>query len=499
MTKRQAQALAKRLGVEFEPTMTAAQLLEQIQAEVDEAAEVLEGAPSGDDPEDLIAVAEALLEAAAAEGIEPTAAEVEGEVVAPGEEPAGEIEGAAEEEASTELGDVVDEIGKALALREQAVAPTHALPSVAEFNVLGLLANKTFDTTFVPVAYRGREADVFAAFLFGREIGLGPMMSLRDIYMIDGRPALAAHRQLAKLRQGGVVILESEATSERAYIKARRTDTGEVMAIEFTMGEAARVIDKKGAHLIDKTNWKSWPADMLWARVVGRLTRRLGPDIAGGLPPYVAEEVADFSDWNAAFNEEGPSFTAPAPSGAAAQPSMPEYRKEFPDYNWPSSMVEIRDRLGMIVGEAEAPIWLGQAREAMFPGVELGAHSREQIAHLFQALSTVLATLDGPDGPTQFENGIRPKIQAVFAKRLGGSVLEGPPWSLSPDEAETRPQRGVPEEEPAAAAGQGAEEVEAIADGAPAAVTEPVEGSESYYAQFDDVGEIPFGSDAASG
>lgn len=367
--------------------------------------------------------------------------------------------------------EIADEVGKALALRDQAVTPTSALPTPAEYNVLGLLANRTYNTTFVPVSYRGREADVFAAFLFGREIGLGPMMALRDVHMIDGRPALAAHRQLAKLRQGGIVILESESTAERAWIKARRSDTGEVMAVEFTMEEALKIVDKKGQHLVDKVNWRSYPSDMLWARCVGRLTRRLGPDLAGGLPPYVAEEVADFSEWGVEYGEAGPTFQEP-------RREPPAYRKEFPDFNWPKSMAEIRDRLGMILGPDEALEWLRQARESLLPGVAPDEATKDQKDLLFQALSSVLAELSGPDGPDQFEPGVRAKVQAAFAKRFDGAMLDGPAWSLGPDEAETRPQKEPPPEE-----SESAEDAPLEGD--------PLAGSYFDYAEDD---EIPFGS-----
>lgn len=243
------------------------------------------------------------------EGIEAMRAALD--TVEPEEEP---VEGEVVSE------EIEDEVGKALALREQAVTPTHALPSAAEFNASMTIANQIAGTTFVPEAYRNRPADVLAAILFGREIGLGPMTALRDIYMIDGRPALAAHRQLAGLRRGGVVILESESTKERAYIKARRSDTGEVMTVEFTY-EEAQLIRQRGKPLVEKDNWRNYPADMLWARTVGRLTRRLGSDLLGGLPPYVAEEAADFSEWGVEYGAQGELHVAPKAEPRQADPT----------------------------------------------------------------------------------------------------------------------------------------------------------------------------------
>ncbi len=71
--------------------------------------------------------------------------------------------------------------------------PVTASPLPVEWNAI---AARLCRTTLVPEAYRGRHEDVLAAVMFGREIGLGPMASLRDICMIDGRPVLAAAEQL---------------------------------------------------------------------------------------------------------------------------------------------------------------------------------------------------------------------------------------------------------------------------------------------------------------
>lgn len=437
-----------------------------VQDAVDRAADEIAESTSG---EDDLTEAQSLLELAAKMGIVPTPIEdAEGEVVLgpdPDPEPEAEVakepataepepeaaetppeatggqetrHEAPEEVALVVPAEVADEVGKALALRERAASPTNSLPTPDEYHVLGLLANRTYETTFVPAAYRGREADVFAAFLFGREIGLGPMMALRDVHMIDGRPALAAHRQLAKLREGGVIILESTSTAEVASITARRSDTGEVMTVAFTMAEAKIVVDKSGKHLVDKPNWRSWPADMLWARCVGRLTRRLGPDLLGGLPPYVAEEVADFSGWGVEYGDgDELAFREGSPGAQSAkQQPVPEYRKEYPDYNWPTGIPEILERLGALIGgEKEAAEWLGQAREALFPGVASADMNKDQRRLLFQKLSSVLAQVDSHGvGDLLFDPKLREFLRVAFASRLDGAVLDGPPWRISPDE-----------------------------------------------------------------
>lgn len=173
--------------------------------------------------------------------------------------------------------------------RSTALQPQTYLPTPKEWEAITAIAVRMASTQFVPESYRGKPDTVAAAILTGREMGIGPMQSLRDIHMIDGRPAFSAQLMLSKLRSGGVVIVESSATAERAYIKARRSDTGEMGEFEFSKADA------EAAGLLSKRNWKQWPSDMMWARAVGRMARRFGSDLLGGLV-YTKEELEDIDD-----------------------------------------------------------------------------------------------------------------------------------------------------------------------------------------------------------
>lgn len=173
--------------------------------------------------------------------------------------------------------------------RSTALQPQTYLPTPKEWEAITAIAVRMAGTQFVPESYRGKPDTVAAAILTGRELGIGPMQSLRDIHMIDGRPAFSAQLMLSKMRSGGVVIVESAATAERAYIKARRSDTGETGEFEFTKADA------EAAGLLTKRNWKQWPSDMMWARAVGRMARRFGSDLLGGLV-YTKEELEDIDE-----------------------------------------------------------------------------------------------------------------------------------------------------------------------------------------------------------
>lgn len=360
------------------------------------------------------------------EAVEPEA-DAEPEAV---DEP--EVEGDETAEVPPEL---ADEVGQAIALREQAVAPASSIPLPAEWNALEMMATRLAHSRVVPEAYRGRPDDVIAAWLYGREIGLGQMTALRDIFMVDGRAAIAAHRQLGILRRGGVRILESEATDERAYIVAQRKDTSEIMRVEFTMEEAAR-IQRKGKRLVDGDNWKSYPKDMLWARCVGRLTRRLGPDLIGGLPPYVAEEIADFSGWGIEYGGGDDALTL-HPQARSAQ--------AVPAWKQPPTWKELGERCSRMLGAEEWEVWRGEILRKVY-NVERVADISEGLDAAWRCFQIFLRELELWEPEHELDPLPRSIIRKAAAEAFDGIVVDGPEWRLTPDEKD-RPVRspGIPD------------------------------------------------------
>src|SRR5262245_7662249 len=54
------------------------------------------------------------------------------------------------------------------------------------------LAAKLAASSIIPRALQNRPADVLVILMNGRELGLGPMQALRQIYVVDGKPSLSA-------------------------------------------------------------------------------------------------------------------------------------------------------------------------------------------------------------------------------------------------------------------------------------------------------------------
>lgn len=318
-----------------------------------------------------------------------------------------------------------DEAKMMLVRHQPAPAPT-ALPSAAEWKAAMAMAESICQTNFVPSSYRGKPDEVLAAILAGRELGIGPMQALKDIHMIDGRPALAAHLQLAMLRKGGVQILDSESTNERAVIHARRKDTGEEATIEWTIEEADR------ADLTKKKNWRSYPADMLWSRAVGRLTRRIGSDLVIGMP-YTAEEVADFELQNA--DEDYKAYE---------RDTIRESRKDL-QQGVPRSFAQINELAAQYGPEIGWATWMADCSELLFKKRRGSELSNDERAILGQKASGAILRLGELHPATEFPPPGRGVLQQAWASVLDGVCLPGPEWAMSAEETETHPPFPAPD------------------------------------------------------
>lgn len=101
-----------------------------------------------------------------------------------------------------------------------------------------------------------------------------------------------------------------------------------------------------------------------------------------------------------------------------------ERREPVPEAKVPRSWVEILERMGAVIEDAD--IWLGQARE-------LGEKLPDPT--LFQRLCGVVVDTDTWSN-REFPPRSRVEIQEAFGKRMDGLILPGPTWALDAKEAE---------------------------------------------------------------
>lgn len=179
------------------------------------------------------------------------------------------------------------------------------------------VANLICETDFVPEEYRDNAPAVAAAMLTGRELGIGPMMSLRHVQIVKGVPTLSAEYKRARVLAAGHDFEVEEHTTQRCRVRGRRAGTSRWLEVTFTMDDArtAGLVKDKGA-------WKTRPRRMLFARAGSELCDFLFADVVNGLP--TAEIVADGTEADdfAGYNE-APTQAPPAASDNHTQKPAP--------------------------------------------------------------------------------------------------------------------------------------------------------------------------------
>lgn len=153
---------------------------------------------------------------------------------------------------------------------------------------VGTLAGRIAGTDFVPDSFRGKPAQVAAAILHGRELGLEPLTALSQTHIVNGRPGISAEAMRALILQAGHEIAVSEVSGSRCVIKGRRAGSEEWTTVGWTLDDA------RTAGLLGKGPWKQYPRAMLLARATTELARMIFADVIHGLQSI--EELRDMGD-----------------------------------------------------------------------------------------------------------------------------------------------------------------------------------------------------------
>lgn len=147
------------------------------------------------------------------------------------------------------------------------------------------LADRIYDTEFVPRGLRGSAPATAAAMLYGREVGLPPMTALNMTHVVEGKPGLSAEGMRAVVLAQGHEIEFVETTGAKCTMRARRRGADNWTQLTWTI-DAARQ-----AGLTGKNVWKSYPRVMLQARCTTELCRMVFPDVIHGFRSV--EELED--------------------------------------------------------------------------------------------------------------------------------------------------------------------------------------------------------------
>jgi hypothetical protein len=130
-------------------------------------------------------------------------------------------------------------------------------------------------------------ATILSVMLLARELGISPIQSVSGgINNIQGKFEISARIMNQLIRKHGHKLEIRLLNDEVCKIWGKRRDTGEEMEVTYHIEEARR-----SGLVRDGGPWKKTPQDMLFARCISRLARRLTPDCIGGC--YIEGELQE--------------------------------------------------------------------------------------------------------------------------------------------------------------------------------------------------------------
>lgn len=206
-------------------------------------------------------------------------------------------------------------------------------------NAAHQLAAAMCASELVPAIYRGKPDNGAAAILYGAELGLTPIQSLQQIFVVHGQPAIYARTAVAMVKRAGVIVETISSTDDAVTVRATDRRTGQVEESTWTVERA-----KKAGYTSNK-KYDTDPQGMLYAKAAMECCRKIAPDVLLGIA-YASEELelepssrvrserAEPARGVAALTQRvsGPQPTEPAPattSSADPNAMSPESRKKW--------------------------------------------------------------------------------------------------------------------------------------------------------------------------
>lgn len=137
----------------------------------------------------------------------------------------------------------------------------------------------------------GQPEQVIFMIMAGKELGMGPMWSVQNLQIVDGRVSAKAEAMMALVYKNcpGAHINFIQNDSTACRLEASRPGQ-KANAFGFSMDDA------KMARLDGKDNWKKYPRAMLRSRAVSEMCRAMFPEAIAGICSYTPEEIIDMRE-----------------------------------------------------------------------------------------------------------------------------------------------------------------------------------------------------------
>ncbi len=239
-----------------------------------------------------------------------------------------------------------------------AVRPEEAL-------TLQLVAKGLFKSGLFPNAKN--EYGAFAITQYGNELGIGPMMALKNINIINGQLAANGQLMLALAMRHGVTFQVLSETNDEVAIKFTRGQN------QYTSKFSRK--DAEQAGLTGKDNWKKYPKDMLYWRCVAKGLRRIAADAVFGL--YTSDEISGGEVVEMEDVQDRESEAQPADADPEVLPDPGLFPEKLPEPATKNQSAKVKKAIewtlqqGMPVEDVEEAVGrLNEITEDMLPDLK---------------------------------------------------------------------------------------------------------------------------------
>lgn len=179
------------------------------------------------------------------------------------------------------------------------------LPDEARWTQMERIAARVCKSSLAPPYLRGKPDDTLLVLLGAHDLGISSTQGLQKLIVIEGKLAMSAELMVALvLRDGHRIWPADDNDRTKATAHAQRNEGfgewGPVVDVTFTLDDAVAaglITLNKETGLAwcrskngNKLPWELYTPDLLWARAVSRMARKLFPDCLAGIT-YVPEEL----------------------------------------------------------------------------------------------------------------------------------------------------------------------------------------------------------------
>lgn len=175
------------------------------------------------------------------------------------------------------------------------------MPGHQEARDLASLAVTLAAADCLPAALRRKPNDVFMVLLTGRDLGLRPSVAIRSLHVIEGQVTVPPKVKLALVRERGLGRVwpdKDNGPCGATWYAVRADQPDNLFASRVTIDDANSIssTDRQGKvhRLVDKDNWKNYPARMLSWRALGYVLDDAFSEVGTGL--YSPDEIGALTD-----------------------------------------------------------------------------------------------------------------------------------------------------------------------------------------------------------